>query len=45
MRRCPHCILKRIEKRTSIQFSMDFKVGFMLGAILYPDLIKKRKAA
>jgi hypothetical protein len=48
MKRCPHCVLKRIEHRTGIRFSLEFKAGFMLGAILYPDLTnltKKRKAA
>ena len=42
---CPHCVLKRIEHRTGIAFSSDFKAGFMLGALLYPELAKKRKAA
>ena len=42
-RKCPHCILKRIEKRIGVQFSTDFTAGFMLGALLYPDLTKKRK--
>jgi hypothetical protein len=38
--KCPHCILRRIEKRTRIEFSTDFKAGFMLGVVLYPDLTK-----
>lgn len=42
---CPHCILKLIEKRTRIEFSRDFKAGFTLAFALYPDLMKKRKAA
>ena len=42
---CPHCILKRIERRTGIAFSTDFYAGFVLGAILYPDLAKKRRTA
>jgi hypothetical protein len=40
--KCPHCILKRIEKRTRIEFSTDFKAGFMLGVVLYPELAKVR---
>ena len=44
-RKCPHCILKRIEKRTGVQFSTDFTAGFMLGALLYPDLVKRLEAA
>jgi hypothetical protein len=37
-------MLRRIEKRTRVQFSTDFYAGFMLGALLYPELAKKRKA-
>lgn len=37
--------LQRIEHRTGIELSGDFKAGFMLGAILYPDLVNKRRAA
>jgi len=40
----PYLFLKAIEKR-GITLSEDFKAGFTLTISLYPDLIKKRKAA
>lgn len=43
MNRCPHCIIERLEKKSGIKLSNDFKLGFQLGAIFYPELTKKRK--
>ena len=40
----PYLYLKRIEKR-GIPLSEDFKAGFTLAFAVYPDLMKKRKAA
>jgi len=42
MNRCPHCILKAIERRTGIKLSGDFKAGFAAGAIFYPYLRRKK---
>ena len=37
---CPHCILKRIERRTKVKFSSDFEVGFICGVLFYKGLVK-----
>lgn len=45
---CPHCIIENIAKKANkkgIVLSDDFKVGFQLGAIFYPELTRKRKKA
>jgi len=38
--KCPHCLLKILEKKAGIKFSEDFGAGFACAVLFYKDLTK-----